>query len=150
VTIRGLAHGLLLAALLGLGACQSSPAARIDEDVSIGQGTRRVVINYLIAHGMAESYVMSGRATPADLLDLVRYDHAALMAIRGHEADPSWKSLSRATGAVRALMDYTTVMDTSATLGGEAAARPVRGVRAEDGSPPARGSVSIPAATKSK
>ena len=153
MTIRAPARGLLLlAAGLGLAACQSGPA-RMDRDLSIGQGTRQVVINYLIVHGMAESYVMSGRATPADLLDLVRFDHAALAAIRGHEADPSWTSLSRATGAVRALMDYTTVMDTSAAQAGQTATRQGRGVRAGDdanGLSPARGSVTIPAAKGSK
>ena len=71
-----------------------------------------MVITYLIAHGMAESYVMSGRADPASLLELVRHDHAALVALRGHESGPSWTTLSQARSAVRALMDYTTRMDT--------------------------------------
>jgi hypothetical protein len=141
----------MVAAVLSLAACQSSPA-RVGEDVSIGEGTRRVVINYLIAHGMAESYVMSGRATPPDLLDLVRFDHAALMAIRGHEADPSWNSLSRAAGAVRALVDYTTTVDATdlAPSSRQAASQPVRGVRAGSDLPPARGFLAVPAATGSK
>ena len=103
-------RGMLVAVLLGPAACQSGGAMTADT-TSIAQGTQRVVINYLIAHGMAESYVMSGRATTADLLDLVRFDHSALVAIRGHEVDPDWASLARAAGAVRALMDYTTRMD---------------------------------------
>lgn len=106
-------RGMLMAALLGLTGCQSGEAV-LGDPSSIAQGTQRVVINYLIAHGMAESYVMSGRATPADLVDLVRFDHSALVAIRGHEADPDWTSLAHAASAVSALMDYTTLMDGAA------------------------------------
>ena len=114
---------MTVALLLGMSACQlsacqlsgsQSGGPAIGDSTSIAQGTQRVVINYLIAHGMAESYVMSGRATPANLLDLVRFDHSALVAIRGHEADPGWTSLQRASNAVRALMDYTTAMDGAA------------------------------------
>nr|WP_321985136.1 hypothetical protein [uncultured Lichenicoccus sp.] len=92
-----------------LAGCQPSGAITAPED--LGDATREVVMTYLIAHGMAESYVMSGRADPASLLDLVRYDHAALVALRGHETGPSWTTLSQARSAVRALMDYTTRVD---------------------------------------
>lgn len=71
-------------------------------------------MTYLIAHGMAESYVMSGRATPASLLELVHYDHAALTAIRTNAADPSWSGVKQASGAIRALLDYTTTMEAAA------------------------------------
>jgi len=113
VTIGMVRRGMTVALLLGMTACQSGGPA-IGNSTSIAQGTQRVVINYLIAHGMAESYVMSGRATSADLVDLVRFDHSALVAIRGHEADPGWTSLQHASNAVRALMDYTSVMDGAA------------------------------------
>jgi hypothetical protein len=115
---RGMRRGLGMVLLLCLGACQAGGSLASDstgDPVSIGRGTQRVVINYLIAHGMAESYVMSGRATAADLLDLVRFDHSALVALRGHEADPNWTSLKQAAGAVSALMDYTTTMDIAAS-----------------------------------
>ncbi len=109
-------HALAIAMLCGVGlapaACQT-PAA-ISRPDSLGDATREVVMTYLIAHGMAESYVMSGRADPASLLDLVRYDHAALVALRGHGTGPDWMTLAQARSAVRALMDYTTRMDTDA------------------------------------
>ena len=108
-----LAGGLVAILAGGLTACASGGAAT-DQPRSVAQGTQRVVINYLIAHGMAESYVMSGRATPADLVKLVDFDRNALIAIRGHEANPDWTTLSRAAGAVSALMDYTTRMDDAA------------------------------------
>ena len=105
---RGLAATALCGAGLA-GAC-SQPGAITQPD-DLGDATRQVVMTYLIAHGMAESYVMSGHADAASLLDLVRFDHAALVALRGHESGPSWARLSQARNAVRALMDYTTRMD---------------------------------------
>ncbi|WP_428375347.1 hypothetical protein [Lichenicoccus sp.] len=105
-------HALALASLCGtiaLAGCRSSGV--IAGPDTLGDATREVVMTYLIAHGMAESYVMSGRADPASLLDLVRYDHAALVALRGHELGPNWTTLSQARSAVRSLMDYTTRMD---------------------------------------
>ena len=107
-------RGLLAAALLGLAGCQGGGAV-VAPDVDARQGARLILIDYVIAHGMAESYVMSGHADAASLLDLVRYDHAALVALRGHEAGPSWATLSQARNAVRALMDYTTRMDADGT-----------------------------------
>ena len=117
--IAGVASALLLGSLLWLGGCEGGPARvppglLADDPATLRQGTQRVVINYSIAQGMAQSYLMSGRATPADLMTLVRYDHAALTAIRGHVAHPSWASLGAAAASIRALMDYTTAMDTRA------------------------------------
>lgn len=105
--------GLLAAFVLCLTACQSdrpSGPLALPEDVNLRQGTQLVVINYLFAQGMAESYAMSGRATPADLLGLIRYDHAALNAIHRQETSPDWKSLAQASAAVRDLMDYTSLV----------------------------------------
>ena len=103
---RILAAAALAATVAG---CQATGA--ITPPSTLGDATREVVITYLIAHGMAESYLMSGRANPSSLLELVRYDHAALVALRGNQGGPSWTSLSQASSAVRALMDYTTRMD---------------------------------------
>ncbi len=113
MTKAGHRVGLLAAALLGLAGCRAGGAA-VAPDVDARQGARLILIDYVIAHGMAESYLMSGRATPANLVDLVRYDHAALLAISGSQADPSQFSLAQSAAAVRALLDYTTRMDISA------------------------------------
>lgn len=117
-------RALVLALLFGLADCQAAPPAAMPE-VSIDEGTRRVIITYLIAHGMAESYVMSGRATPVGLLDLVRSDHAALIAVRGEATRPTWGMLDHADGAVQALIDTTTALDDTqhATHGHKAASR---------------------------
>ena len=115
--LAGVARTLLLIALLGLDACAGGTASLADLPRDLGRGTQRVVITYSIAQGMAESYVMSGRATSSDLLTLVGYDHAALVALRTHLANPSWNSLASATAAISALMDYTTTMDARAVTG---------------------------------
>ena len=108
---KGARRGLL-AALLCLAGCQGG--AVVAPDLDAQQGAQLILIDYVIAHGMAESYLMSGRATPANLVDLVRYDHAALLAISGSQAAPSRVSLVQSAAAVRALLDYTTRMDISA------------------------------------
>ncbi len=115
---------VVLALLLGMAGCQAAPTPALPV-VSIDEGTRRVIITYLIAHGMAESYVMSGRATPVGLLDLVRSDHAALIAVRGQATRPTWNMLDHADGAVQALIDTTTALDDTsrATDGHKAASR---------------------------
>ncbi len=96
--------------MLALAGCQAAPADGTQAE-RFDDGTRRVIVNYLIAHGMAESYLMSGRATPAGLVDLVRSDHAALIAIRSQARSPSWGALIQADGAVRGLIDVTTRLD---------------------------------------
>ncbi len=113
MTKGGVRRGLLAAALLCLAGCQGSGGV-VAPDVDAQQGARLILIDYVIAHGMAESYLMSGRATPANLVDLVRYDHAALLAISGSQAAPSRVSLVQSAAAVRALLDYTTRMDIAA------------------------------------
>ncbi len=109
----GARRGLLAAALLVLAGCRDGGAV-VAPDLDARQGARLILIDYVIAHGMAESYLMSGRATPSNLVELVRYDHAALLAISGSQADPSRNSLVQSAAAVRALLDYTTRMDISA------------------------------------
>ena len=65
MTKAGARRGLLAAALLGLAGCRGSGAA-VAPDVDARQGAQLILIDYVIAHGMAESYLMSGRATPAN------------------------------------------------------------------------------------
>ena len=113
MTKAGARRGLLAAALLALAGCRAGGAV-VAPDLDARQGAQLILIDYVIAHGMAESYLMSGRATPANLVDLVRYDHAALLAISGSQADPSRLSLVQSAAAVRALLDYTTRMDIAA------------------------------------
>ena len=110
---------LLAATVLVLCGCQSGLGG---DRGGLTDGTRRVVLNYLFAHGMAESYLESGHATRAGLGDLVRSDHAALAAIRNQASDPSWTALSQADSAVRRLVDVTSALDSVALSAGHTAA----------------------------
>ena len=105
----GLLRTGLAAALLGLSGCQS-----LQGDAGIARGTRQVVMTYLIAHGMAESAVMSGHLNRAGLVQLIRSDHAALIAIQAQASNPSRPALAHADGAVRALIERATMLDTKA------------------------------------
>ena len=102
-----LARAGLATALFGLSSCQSTTG-----DDGIARGTRRVLTTYLIAHGMAESAVMSGHLDRAGLTELISSDHAALVAIRAQARNPSRTALARADGAVRTLIDRATTLDT--------------------------------------
>ncbi|WP_428392708.1 hypothetical protein [Lichenicoccus sp.] len=88
-------------------------------DAGIARGTRRVVMTYLIAHGMAESAVMSGHLNRAGLVQLIRSDHAALVAIQAQASNPSGTALTHADGAVRALIDNATRLDTKTPPAGQ-------------------------------
>ncbi len=102
-----------MAALLLASGCQVAPAGE-DYAANLDDRTRSVVMNYLIARGMAESYLTSGRATRTGLTDLVRSNHAALIALRTEAKAPNWTDLEQADGAVRSLIDVTTALDGAA------------------------------------
>ena len=102
-----------LAACIVAGCAPGSGAPGRMPPVSLAEATRQAVINYLFAHGMAESYVMSGRATEPTLLTLVSFDKAALSAITAAARDPGWTAVHSADHAVQALIAYTTSEDMS-------------------------------------
>jgi hypothetical protein len=109
--LRRRAAGLLACAAVGLGAgCAPSTggSARLVKD-----NPASLVDGYLIAHGMAASYVMSGRAQPSDLAEIVAYDHAALLAVASAQIDGGSQPTAKAEAALKALVDYTGRKDLS-------------------------------------
>ena len=102
-----------LAVMLLTSGCQSMRADGVYAR-DLNDRTRSVVMNYLFARGMAESYLSSERATPAGLTKLVRSNHAALVALRAQTKSPTWSDLAQADKAVRALIAATTALDGAA------------------------------------
>ncbi|MCQ8240643.1 hypothetical protein [Rhizosaccharibacter radicis] len=102
---------LLLAAGLGLSACASGAQ---DASHLVRDNPDALIDGYLIAHGMAISYVMSGRATPEDLAQTIAYDRAALLAVAGAQLNGGAKPTEQAEAALRRLVDYTGRQDLAA------------------------------------
>lgn len=66
-----------------------------------------LIDGYLIARGMALSYGHSGRAGPAEIAQLVQYDHEALMAVVTAQLEPGDQRNLQAERALQALVDFT-------------------------------------------
>ncbi|MGI4745912.1 MAG: hypothetical protein ACRYGI_01255 [Janthinobacterium lividum] len=66
-----------------------------------------LIDGYLIARGMALSYGHSGRAGPAEIAQLVQYDHAALMAVVTAQLEPGDQRNVQAEHALQTLVDFT-------------------------------------------
>ena len=95
---------VLLAAAILAGCVQSGPPPmRVDARAN----PAGLIDSYLIARGMALSYGHSGRATHADITQLVQYDRAALMAVVPAELRPGDGRDLQAERALQALVDFT-------------------------------------------
>lgn len=94
----------LLAMLLLLGACAMQddgfgPAATDDNPAAVRDA-------YVIAHGMAISYVMSRRASPAVVEQLARLDARARQAVLSLQRMPSDSGQEQADAAVSAFTSF--------------------------------------------
>jgi len=72
---------------------------------------RSLLDGYLIAHGMARSYVMSGRASRESLGTLIQYDRTALLAVAADQVEPSGTHANQAEQALQRLVEYTGQQD---------------------------------------
>ena len=79
------------------------PEMRVDDRANPAS----LIDSYLIARGMALSYGHSGRASRADITQLVQYDRAALVAVVTAELQPGDGRDQQAERALRALVDFT-------------------------------------------
>lgn len=96
-----------LLAIVMLGGCStggsSGPAIGARDD----HHPASLIDGYLIARGMALSYGHSGRAGPAEIVQLVQYDHAALMAVVTAQLEPGDQRNMQAERALQTLVDFT-------------------------------------------
>ncbi len=75
--------------------------------VDAGANPLSLIDSYLITHGMALSYVRSGRASRADIIQLAQYDRAAMLAVGMAALQPGDGHDQQAEHALRALVDFT-------------------------------------------
>ncbi len=66
-----------------------------------------LIDSYLITHGMAISYVRSGRASRTDIIRLAQYDRAAMVAVGVAALQPDDRHDQQAEHALQALVDFT-------------------------------------------
>ncbi len=115
-----LARAAGLAALLLLPGCAGTamhaPAPK-------RPGPQALVDSYLIAHGMALGYGRSGRAGPAEIGELIRYDRAAMLAVATALLEPGRTRTIQAQQAVSAMVRYTGDKDLSGTVARDAPER---------------------------
>ena len=101
----------LLAAVLALGGCDLSGSNRLAIGANDPNEPVSLIDSFLIARGMEFSYGRSGRASPQQIAQLIRYDHAALVAVLSAERQPGYELNLKAQRALRALVDYTAAND---------------------------------------
>lgn len=102
--LSGLAAPSLLVVLLSAACAGPSRSGFADETT---RDPASLIDGYLIARGMALSYGRSGRAGPAEIAQLVQYDHAALIAVASAELEPGDAHRDKAERALQALVTYT-------------------------------------------
>ncbi len=113
---------VLLAASVVAGCAQSGPPPmRVDARAN----PAGLIDSYLIARGMALSYGHSGRASHADITQLVQYDRAALVAVVTAELQPGDGRDLQAEQALQALVDFTGDNDLRPEAAGLTAPPPV-------------------------
>lgn len=101
---RSVRRAVLVAATLLAGCVPSGPPEmRVDARAN----PAGLIDSYLIARGMALSYGHSGRASRADIRELVQYDRAALVAVVTAELQPGDGRDRQAERALQALVDFT-------------------------------------------
>ena len=119
---RAVRCAVLLAAAIVAGCAQSGPPPmRVDARAN----PAGLIDSYLIARGMALSYGHSGRASHADITQLVQYDRAALIAVVTAELQPGDGRDRQAEHALQALVDFTGDNDLRPEAAGPPAATPV-------------------------
>lgn len=84
--------------LFSLSACQTSPV------VDTRPTPHTLIYSYLIAHGMARGYVMSGNLDMKQLATVLMADRAALLAVMAETANPSSPHLHAAGNAIEQLL----------------------------------------------
>ena len=119
---RILRCAVLLSATVVAGCVPSGPPEmRVDARAN----PAGLIDSYLIARGMALSYGHSGRASHADITQLVQYDRAALVAVVTAELQPGDGRDQRAEQALQALVDFTGDNDLRPEAAGLPAPSPV-------------------------
>ena len=88
-----------------LAACQAAPVVKVEPT------PHTLVYSYLMAHGMARGAVMSGGMNARQLLDLIRADHEALLAVARESSIPGSTNLKAANEAVERLIAATRPLD---------------------------------------
>ncbi|MFT8719316.1 hypothetical protein [Acetobacter sp.] len=88
-----------------LAACQAAPVVKVEPT------PHTLVYSYLMAHGMARGAVMSGGMNARQLLDLIRADHEALLAVAHESSAPGSTNLKAANEAVERLIAATQPLD---------------------------------------
>lgn len=96
-----------LLVLVVLAGCGLDSAARPTIRARNQRHPASLIDGYLIARGMALSYGHSGRAGPAEIAQLVQYDHAALMAVVTAQLEPGDQRNLQAERALQTLVDFT-------------------------------------------
>ena len=103
--------GLALPGLLLLNGCDLSGTQRLAIGANDPNEPESLIDSFLIARGMEFSFGRSGRATPQQIAELIRYDHAALVAVLSAERQPGYDVNLKAQHALQALVDYTAAND---------------------------------------
>ncbi len=99
------------AALLVLGGCDLGGSQRLAIGANDPNEPESLIDSFLIARGMEYSFGRSGRASPQQISELIRYDHAALVAVLTAERQPGYDINLKAQHALQALVDYTAAND---------------------------------------
>ena len=103
--------GLAVPGLLLLNGCDLSGTQRLAIGANDPNEPESLIDSFLIARGMEFSFGRSGRATPQQITELIRYDHAALVAVLSAERQPGYDVNLKAQHALQALVDYTAAND---------------------------------------
>ena len=106
--LRGVA---LLAAVLALGGCDLSGADGLAIGANDPNEPVSLVDSLFIARGMEFSYGRSGRASPQQIAQLIRYEYAASVAVQSAAHKPGYDLNLKAQQALQALVDYTAAND---------------------------------------
>jgi hypothetical protein len=98
-------QAILLVATALLCGCAQSGGSEMRVDARANPAS--LIDSYLIARGMALSYGHSGRASPSDIVQLVHYDRAALVAVVTAQLEPGDLRKTQAEHALQALVNFT-------------------------------------------
>ena len=97
--------------MLALNGCDLSGGQRLAIGANDPNEPESLIDSFRIARGMEFSFGRSGRATPQQITELIRYDRAAVIAVQSAEQQPGYDVNLKAQHALQALMDYTTAND---------------------------------------
>ena len=97
--------------LRGRAGCDPSGSQRLAIGANDPNEPISLIDSFLMARGMASSYGRSGRASPQQIAELIRYDEAARVAVQSAKDKPGYELNLKAQRALQALVDYTAAND---------------------------------------